>query len=420
MSDEGSSETQSRSESERTRLTAFRVAILITIVVLALISPVILLGLGWFLEEYQESGGGAAVSHRVHEISFGILFALALVGAVSQRRRPERNIAGMQQLVIVTVTFTVVVSLTTRFEWLSLVYVVPALVALYFHPARSAVLKPLARPWRWGVALTAVALFPFVEYAVGQMERASDGAQNHTTHWGTMAAFFLAMLLLSLLASLRPPGYRLTAISVGGAATLYGLASLVYPFDASAHGSAAGVITIIWGVLWVIVGVRGVDASTVVSPTKPRRRPKGSRRLARAAGWAVLVVGVLFVSVGWVSGDDPPHVPHALVDSEGVAVSFGDANRSTCIGCHTSTGLVGAPDPLHGLSRTCPDYGASECWAGRRDCLGCHQYNPRLGGSTEKISRGTASTIGMPTAAISPLEEEDLQTILATLGTGSP
>lgn len=38
---------------------------------------------------------GTEVSHRVHDLTYGFLFATAVVGLLAQIRRPSKNVAGM-------------------------------------------------------------------------------------------------------------------------------------------------------------------------------------------------------------------------------------------------------------------------------------------------------------------------------------
>ncbi len=92
-------------------------------------------------------------------------------------------------------------------------------------------------------------------------------------------------------------------------------------------------------------------------------------------GYFVLVVGGVFASVA----GEPPNVPHGLADG------YGAATRQTCLDCH-ATGAEGAT-PIPHSPRTCGEDG-EECWGGRTDCLGCHRYDPALGGPTQLFPPG--------------------------------
>jgi hypothetical protein len=86
-----------RSDLERAdwRARAFKISLWALIAVLYFFSPFVLVVLGWFQEPFSELGGAESVSHRVHEVLFGVIFAQAMVGAVSQRRNPIGRRAGM-------------------------------------------------------------------------------------------------------------------------------------------------------------------------------------------------------------------------------------------------------------------------------------------------------------------------------------
>ncbi|MFQ5968585.1 MAG: hypothetical protein ACE5MI_13410 [Acidimicrobiia bacterium] len=360
----------------------FQVAIWVTVAVIVVFSPLLLIGLGWFLETYEEVEGAAPVSHRVHEISFGILFALALVGALTQRREPGQNIAGMQQLVVVTVVFTVVMwRAIDRFEWLSVVYLLPVVVAAVLHPQRKRLLWPPPRPFGAGLAMTAIALLPLVDAAGRELERAANQAQDHTTHWGGMAAFFLTLLFLSLVASLRPPGHRITAVGIGGAIILYGVASLFFSFDASSHPSAWAVLAIAWGIGWIALAAWFPEIRE-----RKAREPSAMRTALTALGAFMAVILGLAVSFIWMGGDAPANIPHAIDVSE--------ARPATCQSCH-GTGKNGAPDVPHDFPRD-----------GQTTCLACHAYDPAL----LEVVADRGQSFALPFAS-DPLTDDQLEEV---------
>ena len=402
------------------RAGVFRAAILVTIAVLVLFTPLILVALGWFLEPYQASGGVDEVSHRVHEVTFGIIFALALVGALSQRRHPTENIAGMQQLVVVIVVFTVVVAVSAdRFEWLVVLLLLPVVVAALFHPSGRRLLWPPPRVSAPLLLLALVGLMPLGFGAARQLRLADLAARDHTTHWSAMAAFFIILIALALLVASRPPGYRLGAYSIGGAAILYTVASLVFPFDASAHEDWL-IFPIIWGAAWLAVGrwheriarrLRGPEdeedsrrapgwwlgiiaggtligllvggpvivliggvALGVLLWRFYRRRQLGKALVAAGGFLVASMVGLMFAFL-WMIPLTAPNIPHSLADVPGVGdVALEDADRGTCLLCHL-TEVDGAPRTPHANEVCSP---SSECIEGWSDCRGCHAFDPEL------------------------------------------
>jgi hypothetical protein len=61
-----------------------------------------------------------------------------------------------------------------------------------------------------------------------------------------MAAYAISCVLLAFIAALRPSGWRVVGYSVAGAVGIYGLASLVFPFDASAADAPWAILALAW------------------------------------------------------------------------------------------------------------------------------------------------------------------------------
>ncbi len=193
---------------------------------LYLFSPFSSLFLGWFVD-FDDN-----ISHRVHEITFGMLLAMVLVGVIVQLRSPERHIAGMQQAVAVVLILTVVVTASTGWEWTTLIYLVPAVTIAMLHPSRQEIFRPRVSP-AGGllflmVMLTLPALIAFSE----EFDKAANNVRFHQSHWGGMAAFGLALLATGYLAALRVRGWPLAAWTPGLSMVVFGIASLRFRFDA--------------------------------------------------------------------------------------------------------------------------------------------------------------------------------------------
>jgi len=84
-----------------------------------------------------------------------------------------------------------------------------------------------------------------------------------------MGAFNLIIVGLALVASLRPPGWRLPAWSAGLSAVLFGAASIANQGDASALNTYWSVLAIAWGIGFIMtaeVTRRASATSTVATP----------------------------------------------------------------------------------------------------------------------------------------------------------
>jgi hypothetical protein len=372
----------------------FRAAIAALVLVLLTRSPVLLVALGWFLGPYEEVAGAGVLSHRVHEISFGILFSWALVGALTQWRKPERHLAGLYQLVLAITVFTVMASAVTgRFEWFSLMLTAPVVVACLTHPTGGGLIVPPWRPWPVGIGLALIVLPLVTSRVVHELGLAASRAQGHATHWAGMAAFLAVLGLVAVVAALRPPGYRVTAASVGVGATIYGLAVAFYPFDASSH--RGGWLLVAWGLAWV---------GAAAAPTRERiARPVLRIVLFATAPLLAILAGLAaLVLVEWSA----PRVPHNLEAVPGMGtVAWPEADRATCLTCHAG-GVQGAPVVDHPAGACDPS--TESCIAGRVDCLGCHQFDPRLGGPVVPVVDKPVISISQIPVAGEPLDRASL------------
>jgi hypothetical protein len=112
----------------------------------------------------------------------------------------------------------------------------------------------------------------------GALQKAASGealeAIEHYGHWSAMGAFAISIVVSALIAASRMPGWHLTAWSTVAVVAVYGVASLVFPKDASAKGGLWGVLAILWAAAFVVVSVRESTqapeaAAAAVTSTSP-------------------------------------------------------------------------------------------------------------------------------------------------------
>lgn len=383
------------------RAYAFRISLWALIAVLYFFSPFVLVVLGWFQEPFSDLGGAESVSHRVHEVLFGVIFAQAMVGAVSQLRNPIGRRAGMLQTLAALLGFVAALAAIGEVELLGVSFVALAIVATVLHPAGRVDWRGSWHPLPGLVLLAFSGAVPLVVMATDNFAKASVQAADHLTHWGGVAAFAIVQLLLAIIASFRPPGYRLVAGSVGAAGLVYLAASFLFPFDASARPQFFALWLGIWSLSWLVVAAVGQTKSSamaglgalaiivVMSGTGLvgislavflvavllvlARRQEGFPRFLSIAlsafGYLLIVGGGLLAS----GAGEPTVVPHGLVEG------YENATRQTCLECH-AVGAGGATLIPHEVTDRCGGEYHEDCWDGRRDCLGCHRYDPVLGG----------------------------------------
>ena len=257
---------------------------------------------GWFAEE-------GAISHRVHLIVFGWVFVLGFVGLVAHLRRPEKRVAEMYQVLIALGLIVATTLFVDRLvDPVVISFLVLPLLLVALHPNRANLLHPITNLSNTLVALALVAAIPlvvdaFVQVRIGldasrvapqilddidenlsddefekefnaAARRATDSPEEaeqvvHYGHWSAMGAFNLIIAGLALVASLRPPGWRLPAWCAGLSAVLFGVASLANQGDASALNGYWSMLAIAWGIGFVVVSEvtrRATSQARVATP----------------------------------------------------------------------------------------------------------------------------------------------------------
>jgi hypothetical protein len=259
------------------------------------LSPLPFALLGWFIEEE------GIQSHRVHEICFGTAFLLSLAGLVMMLRRPDRKLAQMYQVAITLWLLAAAYVVVDRaFDPIVLFFVVLPAVLIGLHPGRALLIHPPVNLKPALGALAVVGAIPFLVFAIRELSTGFDASRvapealesvpddasqeefdqalreatdsreefavaRHYGHWSAMGAFALAIAALAGLAAFGIPGWGLSAWSSGLAAMVYGIVSLVFPEDASAALPVWAILSIAWGVVFIVIG------------EVERRRARGSR-----------------------------------------------------------------------------------------------------------------------------------------------
>jgi len=208
------------------------------------------------------------------------------LGLLAQLRRPERRIAGLQQVALVGIALAIAGAAGREWGYLALAAGVAAacaaLVAL--HPQRITFLAPGRRADPVMLAFAAVAVLPALGYAwrMASAQRhdlpPADAVTNGLHHWAVMTALGLLVLLLALLAALRTRGWRIPATSASIAAAGWGISCLLAPESApGSEGHAWAWAAMIWAVgafaaAWRSPGVTAWAARRAgAPPSRPRR-----------------------------------------------------------------------------------------------------------------------------------------------------
>jgi hypothetical protein len=183
----------------------------------------------------------SGTDHRIHDLTYALLFTTAVVGILAQLRRPSKNVAGMLMALIPWVALLLAAVLSTSAGVVlsaeRLLVAVGTVTVALLHPAERYFFRSFAVARINWVLLTLVgiAAVPLIAFAATNIDLQRTVSDEHAGmgHYGFMAAFSFTVIGVGLVASLRPDGWRLTAWVAGLLPALLGLASVLYPVTSS-------------------------------------------------------------------------------------------------------------------------------------------------------------------------------------------
>jgi hypothetical protein len=232
--------------------------------------------------------------HRIHDLTYGFLFATAVVGLLAQLRRPSKNVAGMLMALLPWVGLLLAAALSTDpgviLSAERMLVAAGTVTATLLHPARRDLFRSFISRVNWVMlALVVIAAVPLLWFAATNLGLQRAVADEHAAmgHYGFMAAFSFTVIGVGLLASLRPIGWRLTAWVVGLLPALLGFASLVFPDASSSLGLGWAPAAIAWGIVFVAAAELTKDAEGLRifgSENRRRRLTTGRDRAGDAHG----------------------------------------------------------------------------------------------------------------------------------------
>lgn len=245
----------------------------------------------------------------IHELVFSFIIGTAAVGLLSQLWKPKENFAGQLVALIAWVTMILTAAFTNN--WvpgeLFIIFGGLTLLATILHPAGRGLFNwfSVAKLNRTLLTLVIIVAVPLLMFAVtniglqtagsqdglnsdsngsagyqrpalhggdsttnqeplrdqsvseteGMVTDDEDHDQEHVAagHYRSMATFSFIIILVGLLASFRPKGWRLAAWIAGFLSILFGLASMILPTAESSLGVAWGIAAIAWGVVFITV-----------------------------------------------------------------------------------------------------------------------------------------------------------------------
>lgn len=198
--------------------------------------------------------------HAIHNVVVAtLLIVLSAPPAIAVARAPHRSIRALVVLGVVSIASLATMALSLTLDPFTLPFALLVGVLWVLAPHREGAL-PNGRPSLIMLAAVAVAVVPLVIYALGQAElQRTDSSSEHAAffHWVETSFYAIAILLLGLLAALRPGTYRMAGWMAGIALALLGAASLLLGSYASAIEAPWSWAALVGGLVFVAIGEWG-------------------------------------------------------------------------------------------------------------------------------------------------------------------
>lgn len=246
----------------------FALIVLLALAIAGFFALVVAAGLLGLNANAQAMGHFSTLEHRIHDLTFGMLFGTAAVGLLAQFLGPARNVAGQLMALVPWLALLLVVPLTSYWTAPGAGFVIVAsallgaltLNAIIFHPTGRDLFRSfsLTRLDRVMLGLVVVAAVPLLGYTLVNIGLQRDVAEDHAAmgHYGFMAAFAFTVIGVGLLTSLRPEGWRLSAWVAGALPALLGVSSFLFPVSSSLEPAWAAA-AVAWGIAFVAIAQRG-------------------------------------------------------------------------------------------------------------------------------------------------------------------
>jgi hypothetical protein len=194
--------------------------------------------------------------HAFHNVVVAaLLLVLSAPPAIAAARAPDRAAGPLLHLVAVSVAGLITMVLGLKVDIFTLPFIVLVGVLLMLQRPREPALG-VGRLSPSLAVLVAVAALPLVIYALEQAElQRIDFSSEHAefNHWVETSFYAVAVLLLGLVAALRPAANRLTAWCAGLGLAILGGASLALGHYASSFDGPWAWAALLGGLVFISV-----------------------------------------------------------------------------------------------------------------------------------------------------------------------
>jgi len=224
--------------------------------VIAWIMAVSALGFGLFTIVFGMISPAQEI-HAIHNaVVASLLIVLSAPPAIVVVRAPDRSIRALVILGAVAIASLATMALSLTLDPFTLPFAVLVGTLWVIVPIRQGAF-PSGRPSWIMLSMVAAAAVPLVLYALSQAElQRTDSSSEHAAffHWVETSFYAIAVLLLGLLAALRPAAFRMAGWMAGLALAILGTASLLMGQYASAIEVPWSWAALLGGVAFAAVG----------------------------------------------------------------------------------------------------------------------------------------------------------------------
>ena len=221
-------------------------------------------GVAWFMAMSAMVFGAFTIvfgivgpDQQVHSFHNAVVAALLLVlsapPALAVARAPARSMQPLLFLGMLAVAGLGTMALSLTLDPFTLPFVLLIGVLWVLRPSNEPVI-PDGRPSPVLLVLVLLASAPLLTYALGQAEfQRIDTVSSHDTffHWIETSFYSVAVLLLGVLAALRPAAHRLAAWCAGVGLAVLGAASLALGSYASALDTGWAAAALVGGLVFI-------------------------------------------------------------------------------------------------------------------------------------------------------------------------
>ena len=195
--------------------------------------------------------------HAIHNVVVAsLLIVLSAPPAIVVARSPDRSTRALAILGAVAVASVVTMALSLTLDPFTLPFALLVGVLWAIVPSRDGAI-PAGRPSWIMLGAVAVAAVPLMISALGQAElQRTDSSSEHAAffHWVESSFYAIAILLLGLLAAVRPGPFRMASWMAGLALAVLGGASLLLAQYASAIETPWSWAALLGGLAFIAVG----------------------------------------------------------------------------------------------------------------------------------------------------------------------